>query len=67
VAEIVGSSVVVLEGKGDGTFRGRLNFAAGTSPFVLTVGDVNGDGRPDLAVANRGGNDVSILLNVSGP
>ena len=27
------------------------------------MADVNGDGRPDLVVANKGSNDVSILLN----
>src|ERR1051326_4383472 len=28
----------------------------------VAVGDFNGDGKLDLAVANRGGNDVSVLL-----
>ena len=29
------------------------------------MGDFNGDGWPDLAVANAGSNDVSILLNAA--
>ena len=33
------------------------------APVNLAVADVNGDGRPDLIVANQGSNDVSILLN----
>src|SRR5437867_6797733 len=28
----------------------------------MAVGDVNGDGRPDLAVANVNSGDVSVLL-----
>ena len=28
----------------------------------MAVGDLNGDGRPDLAVANAGSGDVSVLL-----
>jgi hypothetical protein len=30
------------------------------------VGDFNHDGRPDLAVANSGSNNVSVLLNAGG-
>ena len=42
----------VLLNKGDGTFaaEGRLLNRAGTSS--VAVGDLNGDGKPDLAVAN---------------
>ena len=29
----------------------------------ITVADLNGDGRPDLIIANKGSNDVSILIN----
>ena len=36
----------------------------GTNPVGITVADVNGDGRPDLIIANKGSNDVSILINV---
>ena len=38
------------------------NFAAGTTPSTVVIGDFNGDGRPDLAVANLFSNSVSILL-----
>src|SRR5205814_405368 len=31
-------------------------------PRSVAIGDVNGDGRPDLVVANDGSNSVSVLL-----
>src|SRR5207302_10976233 len=34
----------------------------GALPISVAVGDFNGDGKLDLAVANQGSNDVSILL-----
>jgi CheY-specific phosphatase CheX len=30
------------------------------------VVDLNGDGKPDLAVASRASNDVSVLINLYG-
>ena len=49
-------------GKGDGTFNAKTDFPTGKSPVAITTGDFNGDGRIDLAVANRADNTVSILL-----
>lgn len=39
---------------------------AGSIPHSIAVGDFNEDGRPDLAVANRGDNTVSVFLGGSG-
>ena len=39
------------------------NYAAGTSPAAVAVGDFNRDGKPDLAVANSDSGNVSVLLN----
>src|SRR2546425_10353811 len=55
-------TVSVLLSNGDGTFQPARTFAAGTSPYFVAVGDVNGDGRPDLAVANYNSHNVSVLL-----
>jgi hypothetical protein len=46
-----GNTVSVLLGNGNGTFR-REDYGAGDAPFGIAIGDVNGDGFPDLAVVD---------------
>jgi FG-GAP-like repeat/FG-GAP repeat len=43
-------------------FTAATNFGAGVRPRFVAVGDFNGDGRQDLAVANQLSANVSILL-----
>jgi hypothetical protein len=38
------------------------SFDAGSSPEAVAVGDFNGDGVPDLAVANHDSGTISVLL-----
>jgi hypothetical protein len=45
-----GTSVVVLLGKGDGTFPTSKSTTVGNNPYAASIGDLNGDGKPDLAV-----------------
>jgi hypothetical protein len=47
------------------TFATQVDFPTGDGPFSVSIGDINGDGKPDLAVANRDSNTASILLNTS--
>lgn len=35
----------------------------GSEPEAIAIGDFNGDGKPDLAVANYEANSVTVLLN----
>src|SRR5690348_9240552 len=44
------------------TFSTPVGYQAGEVPSAVAVGDFNGDGNLDLAVANLVSNDVSILL-----
>ncbi len=62
-----GNNVLVYPGLAGGGFGPAMNdgngFFTGTDPVSVTVADVNGDGRPDLIVADEGSNDVAILIN----
>src|SRR5947209_1838064 len=42
------------------SFGAPVNCAVGPSPVAVALGDFNGDGKPDLAVANNV--SVSVLL-----
>jgi hypothetical protein len=56
--------VAVFLGKGDGTFQPAKFTSTGTGsmPLALTVGDFNGDGKLDLAVALGNQGAVAILV-----
>ncbi|RXZ79780.1 VCBS repeat-containing protein [Paenibacillaceae bacterium] len=55
-------SISVLKGNGDGTFQPAVHHPVGDKPRSVVVGDFNGDGKPDVAVANAGANTVAVLL-----
>lgn len=66
-----GDNVTILLGDGKGGFRQPANtpFPCGDSPFNVAVGDVNADGKPDLAIVNspsstsdRSGQDGLTIL-----
>jgi hypothetical protein len=68
VANWLDRGISVLRGNGDGTFRDAVNYVTQDGAFSVAVGDFNGDGYPDLAVANYYGtymsqNGLSVLLN----
>jgi hypothetical protein len=59
---LTSNNVSVLLGNGAGSFGSATNFAVGSSPWSVAIGNLNGDGFADLAVANSGSNNVSVLL-----
>src|SRR5947209_5068 len=64
VANWGSNTVTILLGNTSGAFTQASGspITVGTAPQSVAVGDFNGDGRPDLAVANGGTSTVSILL-----
>lgn len=49
------------------SFATNVDFAAGANPQTVAIGDVDGDGKVDLAVTNQGSNTVSVFRNTSTP
>ena len=47
------------------SFAAKVDYTTGASPNSVSVGDLNGDGKADLAIANSGGTSVSVFLNSS--
>ena len=43
------------------SFVPKVDYATGSSPVSVAIGDLNGDGKMDLAVANVNSNTVSVL------
>ncbi len=71
-------SFAYLQGYGDGTFRGAQDFYApvpggfSAGATAIAVGDLNGDGYPDLVVGNYGfnppnGSGIGVTVFLSNP
>ena len=60
---------VLMNGTASGSttasFATQQVFAVGSEPISVSIGDENGDGKPDLVIANSGDNTVSVLLNTT--
>jgi hypothetical protein len=59
----VGSSAAdTYLGKGDGTFQFGGTLEVGKTPQYVSLGDLNGDGKLDLATSNLNGESFSVAL-----
>src|SRR6202035_49700 len=73
--------VVVVNGVGDSTvsvfrntssgavisFAAKIDFRTDYGPYTVAIGDLDGDGKPDLAIANNGSNYITLYKNTSTP
>ena len=64
IANLTGNTITVLLGDGLGGFSPASGspVTAGPGPVFIAVADFNGDGFPDMAVANSGKNTVAVML-----
>lgn len=61
-------AISVLLNRGDGRFRPSHAYPTGKAgdengAWSIAVGDLTGDGKPDVATGNPGGRSVSVLVN----
>jgi hypothetical protein len=56
-------NIPILLNNGDRTFQDSIFYTAGDAPSAVCAADLDGDSDIDLAVANNGGENVSIILN----
>jgi len=59
-------TVTIHRGNGNGTFTGKSagdTFTTNDDPLSLAVGDLDGDGDPDLITGNWGGQSATVLSN----
>ena len=62
--ELLGSATILL-GTGTGTFNSLGNSPANGFADMIAAGDVNADGKPDLAISNFfGATNVSVLIGM---
>lgn len=57
----------IFAGRGDGTFVPGGVFSTQKVPISVVVGDLTGDGTPDVAVANQRTLDLQAFINTSSP
>ncbi|MFL5270726.1 MAG: FG-GAP-like repeat-containing protein, partial [Anaeromyxobacteraceae bacterium] len=66
VADAAGDAVSVLRNLGSAGFATPVSYptgAPGAKPVAIAAADLDGDGAPDLVVANAGAGGVAVLLN----
>jgi hypothetical protein len=51
----------------DSSFVNVMDLTTGSKPYYIKYGDLDGDGKPDIIVNNRGSTFISIYRNTSEP
>ena len=60
---LAAGTVNVFINQGDGTFAPQVSYAAGNGTASVAVGDLNGDGAPDITATNSVDNTLSVFFN----
>jgi hypothetical protein len=50
---------------GNISFNSKIDFQTSSVTFFVSISDLNGDGKPDIAVANYGSSTISVYINTS--
>ena len=66
VSATTSEEVWLVRGAGDGTWASSQHLSVGAEPHGVAVLDVDGDGDWDVANANHGGNDLTLMINNNG-
>jgi hypothetical protein len=56
------SSLTIRFGRGNGTFERHLELDAGRDPVSVTIGDVDGDGAPDIVALSSADTALTVLF-----
>ncbi|MHC5114776.1 MAG: FG-GAP repeat domain-containing protein [Planctomycetota bacterium] len=67
IDENVFYAVAVMPNNGDGTFADAVSFGTAIGPSGLDVGDLNGDGAPDIVAGNQSEDLLSIFIGICVP
>ena len=74
ISNIFSNSISVLRNNASagvafvaGSFNAHVDFLTNNSPAGIALGDMNGDGKIDIVVANAARSNVSIFRNTSSP
>lgn len=62
IAGLIGNTVSILPGNGDGSFGAPQSFNTGNGPDSVVVASLNEDNLPDLVVSNTGSDTITVFL-----
>ena len=60
---VFGNDVNVMLNNGNGTFSAPTNYGTSSGAFSVAIGDVNGDGKPDLVTADWDDRTADVFIN----
>ena len=67
IAQTIQNTIAVIKNGSNGelNFDTEVIFETGSRPWGIGLGDLNGDGKPDIATTSIDGSDITYLRNTS--